>query len=313
MASKSTSADLHPIGVVSRRTGLGQDVIRAWERRYGAVAPERLADGSRRLYSAEQIERLSLLKRCVDSGWRISDVATRGREELLELVGTMAAGSSPTRREQPPREIEAMRSEAIDAVLSLDRDRLQRLLGDAAVQLSAPALRNQLILPTLERIGDLWREGLLRPAHEHLATAIVRSFLGSLRSSATDPDAPRLLVTTPSGQRHELGALMVAAAADELGWRVFYLGPDLPAEEIAASALQLDVRAVALSVVYVESEHRLIEECRRLRHALPGGVGVLVGGRAVESLRGPLEAVGMSCPGDLLAFQRHLERLGASS
>ena len=116
---------------------------------------------------------------------------------------------------------------------------------------------------------------------------------------------------TPAGQRHEIGALMVAAAADELGWEVVYLGPDLPVEDIAAAARQLEVRCVALSLVYVEAEVRLLEDLRKLRGALPKPVPVLVGGRAALALRANLERSGMECPGDLRAFQTRLESVHA--
>jgi len=316
MSSQPEHDDLHPIGVVSRRTGLAQDVIRAWERRYGAVEPHRARDGSRRLYSTEQLERLQLLKRCVDSGWRISEVANRTREELEALVGEATAqreAPAPVPGGKARRDLESLQSESMAAILTLDRERLKAALVEASVLLSAQAFRSELVLPLLERIGELWREGTLRPAHEHLATAIVRSFLETMRAGHSRPGAPRLLVTTPVGQRHELGALMAAAAADELGWQVVYLGPDLPAEEIAAAARQLDVRCVALSLVYVEAASRVLDELSRLRAALPDSVTVLVGGRAVATLRSRLESAGLECPEGLSDFQNRLESLRAPS
>jgi hypothetical protein len=95
---------------------------------------------------------------------------------------------------------------------------------------------------------------------------MVRSVLGALRVAQTpEPGAPELIVTTPSGQAHELGALMAASMASSQGWKVTYLGPNLPAEEIVAAAGRRGARAVALSVVFPADDARLYDELRRLR------------------------------------------------
>src|SRR5918993_3366876 len=94
MSTSASSALRHPIGVVARRTGLKPDLIRAWERRYGAVAPGR-TDTRRRFYSDADISRLLLLKRVVDTGRSIGQVANLSNEELESLV-TVGSGTQET-------------------------------------------------------------------------------------------------------------------------------------------------------------------------------------------------------------------------
>jgi methylmalonyl-CoA mutase cobalamin-binding subunit len=118
---------------------------------------------------------------------------------------------------------------------------------------------------------------------------IVKTFLEDVSDSPPLPSAPLLAVTTPSGQRHEFGALMAAATAQEHGWGVVYLGPDLPAEEIAAAVKQLQPQALALSVVYQEAGTRLREELQKLKRYLYGQVTIIAGGRVVPQLRSYLE------------------------
>src|SRR5215208_6750074 len=93
---RSTSnAPRHPIGVVARRTGLKPDLIRAWERRYGAVEPGR-SDTRRRFYSDADIERLQLLRRVVRTGHGIGQVAGLSNQELLALAAQdEPAGAAP--------------------------------------------------------------------------------------------------------------------------------------------------------------------------------------------------------------------------
>src|SRR3954453_16918076 len=87
----------------------------------------------------------------------------------------------------------------------------------------------------------------------------------------------QLVVATPNGQLHELGALLASAAASNLGWLVTYLGASLPAAEIAGAARQNQARAVALSLVYPEDDQKLEGELFRLRESLPAEVTLLVG------------------------------------
>ena len=75
----------HLIQVVGRRTGISSDVIRAWERRYGAVISQR-TDTNRRLYTDDDIEKLTLLKRAINAGRRIGDIANLSYDDLFELV-----------------------------------------------------------------------------------------------------------------------------------------------------------------------------------------------------------------------------------
>ena len=105
-----------------------------------------------------------------------------------------------------------------------------------------------MVAPLAQSIGDLWRDGTITAAHEHFASAVIRIFLGhSAKPFAGTEGAPVLVVATPAGQVHELGALLVCAAAANIGWQVTYLGSSLPAEEIAGAARQNRARAVRFS------------------------------------------------------------------
>lgn len=276
----------HPIGVVSSRTGLAQDLIRAWERRYKAVTPSR-GDTGRRLYSDDDLERLKLLRSCVNGGRRIGDVARLPNEELRQLI---AADTPEVPAAKPVRKSDngdtaasRLLAESLDALESLDKARLEGALKEASIEMSSPHLRNGVIVPLLETIGERWRDGSMRIAQEHLASAIVRSFLSSLRNGR-HAHAKRIVITTPAGQLHELGALMAAAAADEAGWNAFYLGPNMPAEEIAAAVRELGASAVALSVIYQDGEQHVTEELRKIRSYVDDDVAVFVGGRASSNL-----------------------------
>ena len=288
------------IKVVSRRTGLSAHVIRIWEKRYGAVEPERTGT-NRRLYSDEQIERLSLLREITLNGHSIGHVAKLPTEKLRALAkeshGTSGHTSrAPTATPDAPTFLD----ECVAALKSLDGRALNDTLKRAEIELGAQGLLQRVVAPLAQAIGELWRAGSITAAHEHFATAVLRVFLSqAARPFGGTENAPVLLVTTPAGQIHELGALLVGAAAANLGWHVTYLGASLPAAEIAGAARQKRARAVALSLVYPEDDSRLESELARLRESLPPEIAILVGGRAMPAYRDALGKIGATQVSDL--------------
>ena len=328
-SDRSTSGTpRHPIGVVARRTGLKQDLIRAWERRYGAVEPGR-SETRRRFYSDEDIERLLLLRRVVSGGRAISQVAGLANEELQALiekepappysprsavgaaVGTAAGDEATAQGTDNLDEVaEDFLNRCLAAAQSLDMTEMERELERASVLFSRTHLIERVLSPLMTRIGQLWHQGTLRPIHEHMASTVVRSFLGGMTGShPPEASAPHLVVTTLPRQRHELGALLAAATAVGEGWQVTYLGPDLPPEEIAAAALQTKARAVALSITYPPDDPQLGDDLRRLRRLLGSETALVVGGRACPAYAPVLQEVGAFLVDDLGALRRGINKL----
>ena len=298
------------IKVVARRTGLSAHVIRIWEKRYGAVEPERTGT-NRRLYSDEQIERLSLLRDLTQGGHSISHVAKLPTEKLRQLAKESHAtnGHAPRAPTAGPT-AQTLLDECIAAVKSLDARALEETLKRGATELGAQGLLQRVVAPLTQTIGDLWREGTITAAHEHFASAVIRIFLGhAAKPFAGAESAPVLVVATPAGQIHELGALLVGAAAANLGWHVTYLGASLPAAEIAGAARQNRARVVALSLVYPEDDPRLEGELTRLRESLPAEVTLLIGGRAMPAYRSVLEKISARQMKDLTHLCSTLDEL----
>lgn len=284
---------MHPIGVVARRTGLTTEVIRAWEQRYGAVEPAR-SEGGQRLYRESDVRRLSLLASAVSAGHRIGAIATLPEEALLKTVrlleggaGKADAGPPALPSMEPGRVVE----QALAAVAAVESKRLGSILRRSAVVLEPMRFLEDVMVPFLEELGARWERGEVTPAHEHLASGVVRDLLSwLLDSTAPAVGAPLLLVGIPQGQRHEFGAMLAGVVAGLSGWSVLALGGDLPARDIGALARQTGARAVALSVVYGDDAAR--DEVERLRTELPEGVGLLVGGRAAAGvLADPMDGV----------------------
>ena len=304
----------HPIRVVSIRTGLSPHVIRAWERRYRAIVPQRTGT-NRRLYSDEEIHRLRLLRTATLAGHGIGRIAGLPDEDLERLVAEDQANApaSPVRRTETaaPQSSQAVLETCIEAVSVLDSKRLEEILSRAMVHFSRPVVVEEIILPLMTEIGENWQQGSMKIVHEHAASAVVRNVFGVLATSyGSGPSDPCVVVATPAGQNHEFGALAVAATANAMGWRSVYLGPNLPAEEIAAAAEACGAQAVALSIVYPGDDPRVVQEIERLRRLVGDDVTIFVGGRAAQSYEAAGDGAKVVFIRDLGDLRPRLESMG---
>jgi methylmalonyl-CoA mutase cobalamin-binding subunit len=318
-------AAVHPIQVVTRRTGLSADVIRTWEKRYGVVAPLRTPTG-RRLYADADIERLRLLGRATLAGYSIrraaalppATLATVARDDASrDDAGSAdapagAAGAAGAADVSQPADAEAAAhlDACLTAIERFDAMALDVMLRRATVALSAANFLDALVRPLDTRVTVRLLDGTLRAPHRHLARAVLRRVLDQVMATAASPAAsPDLVVTTPTGQSQEIGALVTAAAAAAEGWRVTYVGPGLPAEEVAEAAALLEARAVALSLGSAAGDRLIPRELRRLRALLAADVAILVEGSAADAHRAVLGEIGATVLRDTPALRARLRAL----
>jgi DNA-binding transcriptional MerR regulator/methylmalonyl-CoA mutase cobalamin-binding subunit len=301
----------HPIRVVARRTGIGLHVLRAWERRYAAVQPIR-TDGKQRLYSDADIARLRLLKEAVDAGHSISQLAKLDDAQLGDLLGQARSHPPSTLASDPSAEdLTRYRDACLAAAERMDDERIHRLLMRALLSARPTDFIDSLVVPLLEEVGRRWHVGRLSPAHEHAVSIAVRRSLEFLLAAYEPaPDAPTFVATTLSGDPHEFGAMISAVAAGAAGWRVLYLGPSLPSDEIARAASVSGALAVGVSAVHDVPPERLVKELTDLRAALPSRVRVFAGGHAVHRMASTLAGVDGLEPVTLAELRDSLRRDG---
>ncbi len=285
----------HPIQLAARRTELSTYVLRAWEQRYGVVTPQRSTSG-RRLYSAADIERLQLLQFATRTGRRIGDIANLTHKDLVALCAADSCANAISARNSTLGDsrwqIREHYRACMHAIHQLDPPSLESTLYNAALVVSLPVLLEELLTSLLHDIGAQCRKGAIRIGEEHMATAVIRSFLGTLTLNRNvQPSDPRMAVATPTGQRHELGALMAAVTEASEGWNAIYLGADIPADEIAAAAMQTQARAVAISIIYPTDDGNLFYELQRLHRQLSSDVLLWTGGAGALRCRTLLKEV----------------------
>lgn len=287
-------------------TGINQNLLRTWERRFNFLKPVRSESG-RCLYSDQDVITLRKISNLIVAGWKIGDIA------LMDLKGqdysnltNYPTNSVNSNLNNPEEIIES----ALSSIRVMDEKGLNQILTEAAINFSRPILRHQILSPMLNRIGEEWANGSLRISHEHMASGVVRSFLaGQKLESGTSPHEPRIIMTTPTGHLHEFGALIAAEEAEDHGWNPIYLGPNLPAVEIIAAKKQSGSLAIGLSLVFPPNQSETTTELISLRSGIGKDTPILIGGRAAESYRDVISKIGGILVNDLVEFVKQLQLL----
>jgi DNA-binding transcriptional MerR regulator/methylmalonyl-CoA mutase cobalamin-binding subunit len=220
------------IGELARRSGVSADLLRAWERRYGLLEPSR-TPGGYRLYSADDEARVRSMRAHLAQGLSAAEAARLARD-----APTAVAQNGGT-----PNPAGALWS-ALDA---FDDAGAQTAFDRLVAMFSIEAVAETAVLPYLRALGDRWRDGDASVAQEHFATGVLRARLLGLARGWDRGAGPRALLACPSGERHDLGLIILGLALRDRGWRVTFLGPDTPIETIAAAADQLSPDVVVLS------------------------------------------------------------------
>ena len=275
MASGEFQHALWSMAAVSRRTGIGQHTLRAWERRFGVPKPLRLPSGHRR-YTDEQIEHLGLVVQALALGHRAGDVVPLSPQRLQSLVNGGRARAVP----EP-----AWETQVLDRARGFDREGIVSSLSQACARLGVRVFLRDRLVPLTVALGEAWAAGRLAIAHEHFLTEILEDTLRGLRSPLEHSARGRpVLLTTLPGERHALGVQMAALTTALAGRRVQVLGIETPVDEIGAAAAALDAVGVGVSVSASADPREVVPALASLRRAVPERTRVWVGGCGASAL-----------------------------
>jgi len=295
---------MYSIKAVAQATGLTVETLRAWERRYGIVVPGRDA-GGRRVYRAEDVLRLRRLREGTERGHPIGRLAGLSDDALASVLDESSDRSTRAASN-------AFVARILDAAQRFRTAECEQALTLAIAMLSPQQLVSEVLQPLLREVGERWHRGELAISQERLVSTVVRRHVG-LMLDTYDRGARRaaILFATLPGERHELGLLMSAMVCASRGFKVLYLGPDLPAGEIARFARESGAAIVALSVVLGGRLPELPAQLRELASGLPEGLDIWVGGGAARTL--PRELLPPNCIvlQDATELEQRLEMLPA--
>lgn len=271
------SERLYRIQKAAELTGVSQELIRAWERRYGVVSPER-TDAGYRLYSNQDVAVLKRLKALTDGGLSISQAARTVPELLRELATERELSASAETSRDPS--LVRWQVEILAAAERLDQVRIDEVLDEALSALTPLAAFDALIVPVLHEIGERWHAGQLGVAQEHLATQALRTRVLSLLHGAPAGGTRHVVVACFPEEQHEIGALGAALRFRYAGFRVTFLGQCTPVSELGAVVARCRPVLVGVSAVTDEGRSAFEAAAAELRNIIPEDTLVLLGGRA---------------------------------
>ncbi len=265
------------ISDVERDTGVAKETLRVWERRYDFPQPERDPFGER-LYPFEQVQKLRLVKRLIDLGFRPGKVIGYGTQELRALAEQTATAAKP--RLRPATDLQPY----LELCRGRQGDALRRKLSQALLVMGLKNFVLDLMAPLTAAVGDAWACGELAVFEEHLFTeglqTVIRSAIFSLPHPGAGQPAlrPRILLTTTPQEKHGLGLLMAEALMAADGADCVSLGTQTPLPDIVDAACRQGCDMVALSFSSTMNPRHVLDALKELRARLPEEIGIWAGG-----------------------------------
>jgi DNA-binding transcriptional MerR regulator len=259
-----TGEHLLRIGELSRRTGVSPEALRAWERRYRLFEPRR-TEGGFRLYSASDVARIMAMKQLLAEGVSASEAAQRVVAQPEESAPA-AAGDRPLIE----RRVRVLR----DALLTYDEAGANKLIDQLLMEFDVETVMQMAFLPLLHEIGELWEQRAIGVAEEHFTSNLIRRRIGSFARGWEDGVGPRALLACPDNEEHDLPLLMFGIALGRRGWRITYLGPRTPTNDLLRAIERVHPALVVIASPREDALRALAAPLSKIRD----GVRIAVGG-----------------------------------
>lgn len=234
------------LGVVVQETGINPDTLRAWERRYGLPKPAR-SPGGHRLYSQEDISLVRWLQGRQAEGMRIgravdlwNQIKESGRDpyqehpiSAAERISGLEERLRPGQGGDERRVYQGAQQAWLAAAVNFNEQKAEQILSGDFARFSPEEVWLQIILPVLDEVGARWKQNQLTVQQEHFISSLISRHLGAQIDAAPPPIREEtLLAACPPGERHELTLLMITLLFRRRGYRVVYLGADVPGQDL---------------------------------------------------------------------------------
>lgn len=275
------------IQTVTEMTGVPASTLRAWERRYGVPSPERTTSAYR-LYSDHDLDVVRRMRDLCAEGLAPSEAVQFLRAEGLsaeprELPAPVSAGEHNAFEEATTR--------LVRAVEDYDTAAIRAEVSRATYLGSCTAVFEGVFAPAMRAVGNLWHQGRITVAQEHLATEVLLGMVRDLlRTVQPDEGARMALLACTSGEHHALPIYGVAYRLAQWGVRAEVLGTDTPADAIGSAVLAMSPDLVGLSMTMVPSGDvgAQLDALAAAMHGRPW----IVGGTGALAIRVELEKRG---------------------
>jgi MerR family transcriptional regulator, light-induced transcriptional regulator len=250
------------IGELSRRLGVSDHVLRAWESRYGLLQPVRSAGGFR-LYSEADALRVRRMQAHLADGLSAAEAA---RAVLGQDSRADGRAGGTDRVPTTESELSGALRQALDA---FDEPAAQAILDRLLSDLSLPAVLRDVVLPYLTELGERWERGTASVAQEHFATNVIRGRLAGLARGWGNGHGPRAVLACPPGELHDLALMVFGIVLHRSGWRIDYLGMDTPLTELTRTVTARHPALVVIAATLPETLGPLAAQLTALAKRAP--------------------------------------------
>jgi DNA-binding transcriptional MerR regulator len=329
-----TDVPLFNTKAVVQETGIAAPTLRAWERRYMILSPER-AQNAYRLYSERDIALIRWLKDRVDAGMSISQAIALfhhlEEEHTQPHKGVLPERTSPSQEMAPTPtvgkhgtiaeggeqgkegtyNIRFVRERLLEVFNSFDEATASRWMASMLAIYPIEQVCTELITPTLWEIGQLWEQGLITVAIEHFASAFFHGWLTNLlHAMPTSQTNPLVIACCAPGELHELAPLMLSLLLRRAGLRVAYLGQSIETESLLQTVRQLSPVLLCVSVTLISSLEAVAELGQKVQELPPPRPVLVFGGQAFEQRADLIARVpGVYVDGDMQTIITQLSRM----
>jgi len=258
------------IGELSRRVGVSDDLLRAWETRYGLLHPSR-SSGGYRLYSEADADRIRRMQAHLAAGLSAAQAAQA-------VLAEDARGPVP---QSPSEDVELGElarwlREALDV---FDETTAQAVLDRLLAELTLATVLRDVVLPYLGELGDRWQDGRASVAQEHFASFVIRGRLAGLARGWGGGRGPRAVLACPPLELHDLALMVFGIMLNRKGWRIDYLGASTPLDQVAAAVDQTSADLVVLAA----STPDVLQPLRKELAEIAARVPVALAGQGVSA------------------------------
>src|SRR3954454_6884570 len=256
------------IGELSRRVGVSADRLRAWERRYRLLRPQRTAGGFR-LYSGADELRVQAMQRHLAAGLSAAEAA----------AAALSAAAEP-----PAAPAEGVQADLEEALAAFDAGRAHAIIDRLFADVGVDRAMREVIFPFLHDLGERWACGEIHVGQEHFASSLLQARLAGLLRGGNGGVVGRAVLACPPGELHTLGLLGFGIALANRDWSVTYLGADTPIPTVLRTCETLAPDAVVLAAALPARFADALEQLSELAGAVPlvvagAGAGPVLAGR----------------------------------
>jgi DNA-binding transcriptional MerR regulator len=241
------------IGELSRRVGVSEFVLRAWELRYGLLNPAR-SSGGYRLYSLEDLHRVRQMQAYLSEGLAAAQAARKVIQAAANLPSHPGGGLDPG---------DARRLLHL-AMYRFDEPEAQAVLDQLLAQLPVQRVLREVIIPYLHDLGLRWEEGEVSVAEEHFASNVIKGRLTALAHGWGNGSGPQAVLACPPHELHDLALIASGIVLARHGWRIHFLGADTPISEVIDLTLKKAPQVVLLAATIPERFEAIAAELSQL-------------------------------------------------